>query len=161
MKEVADALARFRREPSSRGATTNPFVLVSNLSEPASPQEVQDAWNGQALPPDCKDLWMTCREARLFEDVGYGQWGMILLSPAASATRTLQERQARPDDLNSDDIVIGEFLGDQDLVILAPTDNGGSSVLIAHPLDPRDDLFAPAPDLPSFLERCFESAGEK
>jgi hypothetical protein len=104
---------------------------------------------------------VVCREARLFEDVDYSQWGLVLLTPSTSAARTAQEREARPAELRSDDIVLGEFLGDQELLILAPSEMGRRRVLIALPLDSRADWFGAGSDLGSFLARYFENAGEK
>jgi hypothetical protein len=63
------------------------------------------------VPSDALDLWAACRQARLFQDVDYGQWGLALLAPSASETRTAQARVARPADLRPDDVVLGEFLG--------------------------------------------------
>jgi hypothetical protein len=123
--------------------------------------EVEEAWSGSALSEDLLELWGVCREARLFEDVDHGQWGLVLLSPTASAARTAQERSARPSDLRPDDVVIGAFLGDQELVVVAPSENGQRRVLIALPLDSRDDWFAAGPTLGVFLARYFDAVGEK
>jgi hypothetical protein len=162
MAAIADTLDRFRRQPSPpEGSTTNPFKLVSTLDGPAGGNEVEDAWSGHELPSDAVDLWAACREARLFEDVDYGQWGLALLAPSASATRTAQEREARPSDLRPDDIVLGEFLGDQELLVLAPSETGRRKVLIALPLDSRADWFGAAADLGEFFGRYFDSAGDK
>jgi hypothetical protein len=162
MTALADALARFRRWPSPpEGSTSNPFKLVSTLDGPAGANEVEDAWRGHGLPSDALDLWVACREARLFEGVDYGQWGLPLLAPSASAIRTAQEREARPADLRPDDIVLGEFLGDQELLVLAPSETGRRRILIAHPLDSRADWFGVAQDLGDFLEWYFDHAGDK
>jgi hypothetical protein len=111
MTAIADAVERFRRQPSpSAGSTNNPFNLRSTVDTPAQPTELYERWPGGDLPRDALELWAACREARLFEDVDYGQWGLVLLSPSASATRTARERDARPSDLRPDDIVLGEFL---------------------------------------------------
>jgi hypothetical protein len=161
MTALADALARFRRRPSPpEASTSNPFKLVSTLDEPAGANEVEDAWRGHGLPSDALDLWAACRQARLFQDVEYGQWGLALLAPSASATRTAQERAARPADLRPDDVVLGEFLGDQELLVLAPSEAGRRRILIALPLDSRDDWLGAAQDLGEFLERYFDHAGD-
>ncbi len=162
MTAIADAIERFRRQSSPPGGSTdNPFKLMSTVDGPARPDEVEDAWSDRELPSDVVDLWAACREARLFEDVDYGQWGLALLTPSASATRTAQEHEARPSDLRPDDVVIGEFLGDQELLVLAPCETGQRKVLIALPLDGRADWFGAAADLGEFLGRYFDSAGDK
>jgi hypothetical protein len=162
MTTIRDVLDRYRQQPSPpEGTTSNPFKLTSTLDEPAAATEVDEAWNRNELARDAVDLWAACRAARLFEDVDYGQWGLVLLSPRASATRTAQEREARPSDFRSDDVVIGEFLGDQELLVLAPSETGRRKVLIALPLDRRDDWIGAASDLGEFLDRYFHGRGDK
>lgn len=162
MTAVAEALERYRRQPSpAEGTTDNPVKLMSTLGPPAEAKEVHDAWSDHAVAVDATDLWAACREARLFEDVDYGQWGLTLLSPSASASRTANERDARPSDFKPDDVVVGEFLGDQELLVLAPSESGQRRVLIALPLDSRADWFGAAGDLGEFLVRYFDSSGEK
>jgi hypothetical protein len=134
---------------------------VSYLAGPAYAGEVEEAWDGSELISDALELWAACREARLFEDVDYGQWGLALLTPEASAARTAQEREARPIDFRPDDVVIGEFLGDQELVVLAPSETGQRRVLIALPLDSRAHWLAAAPSLGEFLATYFDAAGDK
>jgi len=162
MTGIADVLDRFRRQPTPpEGSTTNPFKLVSTVADPAEMKEIEAAWAETPAPEDARELWSAAREARLFEDVDYGQWGLVLLSPESSAARTAQERQARPSELRPDDVVVGEFLGDQELVVLAPSETGRRRVLIALPLDGRDDWFPAASSLGEFLEQYFDAVGEK
>lgn len=161
MTSIAEALEKFRRQPSPPDGSNNPFRLLSTLEEPARPAEVEHAWSGVELPSDAAALWKSSREARLFEDIDYGQWGLSILSPSASATRTKRERDARPMDFEASDIVLGEFLGDQELLVLAPAERGDSRVLIALPLDGRRDWFAAAPSLGQFLDRYFQHSGNK
>jgi hypothetical protein len=40
------------------------------------------------VPAELGEAWATSRQSRLFEDVDYGQWGLVLSSPAAAAQRT-------------------------------------------------------------------------
>lgn len=158
---VEEALAKYRQQPSPpMGSSRNPFRLVSTLEPPARTSEVEEAWHGRDLPSDAIHLWAAAREARLFEDVAFGQWGLLLLSPSASAERTAQERAARPSEFKPDDIVIGQFLGDQDLVVLA-SETSGRRILISLPLDGRRDWFRVAPDLGQFLTTYFEHHGDK
>jgi hypothetical protein len=162
MSSIATALSRFRDEPGPSGERTNsPFRLRSTLSPPATAEEIEVAWRGVELPPAAVDLWTTYRTARLFEDIDYGQWGLIILDPGASVERTSQERESRPMDVRSDDIVIGVFLGDQDLLVLAPSNEGNQRVMIALPLDGRADWMGAAPALGEFLEAYFAAGGNK
>jgi hypothetical protein len=162
MSAIAEALARYWREPSPpEGVSSNPFKLMSAVQAPAAVEEVEAAWRGHELPSDAVDLWAACREGRLFEDVDHGQWGLALLAPSASAARTAQERGARPLEFRPDDIVLGAFLGDQELLVLAPSESGWRRILIALPLDDRSDWFGAAEDLGQFLKQYFDHVGDK
>jgi hypothetical protein len=57
--------------------------------------------------------------------------------------------------------VLGEFLGDQELLVLAPSETGRRRILIALPLDSRADWLGAAQDLGEFLERYFDHASAK
>jgi hypothetical protein len=138
-----------------------PLKLNSSVAAPATAQEVWRHWPGMIIPDDATALWSACRGARLFEDVEYGQWGLVILDPKTSAVRTVEERTARPHDLRSDDVVIGEFLGDQELLVIAPSERGQRRILVALPLDPRDDWFGAADALDQFLEKYFDASGDK
>ena len=105
--------------------------------------------------------WSSSRQSRLFEDVEYGQWGLLLLSPEAAAQRTAQERVQRPAAYCADDVVIGEFLGDQELVVVAPSEADRRHVLIALPMDDRPDWYAAAGSLAEFLDRYLTAFGDK
>ncbi len=157
MATITELLQRFIDEPVAEG--TGPFKLRSNLTEPADPDEVGAAWAERALPDDLLALWATTREARLFEDVEYGQWGLVLLSPEASAARTARELADRPQDMRPDDLVVGEFLGDLQLLVLEP-DTTGARALIALPLDGRDDWPVAGESLGDFLATYFDNNGE-
>jgi hypothetical protein len=122
---------------------------------------VQASWSERELPAEVVDLWRAARTARLFEDADYGQWGLILLAPDASRRRTDAELTARSVQFRHDDVVVGEFLGDQDLLIVAPSEAGIRCVLVATPLDARMEWFGAGEGLAAFLEAYFEAGGEK
>ncbi len=96
----------------------------------------------------------------MFADVDYGQWGLALLSPAASAARTAKERSARPRQFGPDDLVLGEFLGDQELLVVSTAEHD-TRVMIALPLDDRPDWYTAAGDLGGFLAAYRRSGGDK
>ena len=125
MVTLSEVLVRYRLKPfPSEGDTRSPFKLTSTLAEPAPLSEIQEAWPGFNLPSDAVELWLACRDARLFEDAEYGQWGLALFSPDGSSKRTALERRSRPSEIWTDDVVIGEFLGDQELLVIAPSEGG-------------------------------------
>jgi hypothetical protein len=157
MSSVRAALARCAEWDQPRAVEGNPFRLVCRLERPATIDEVAEAWPSEKLPGELRELWTTSREADLFVDADYGQWGLSLLSPAASAAMSAQEQEQRPAEMRSGDVVVGQFLGDQDLLVL--DDAGG--VLVALPLDERADWYRPAPNIAEFLHRYLASNGSK
>jgi hypothetical protein len=158
VKSIATALEKFRAAPLMKHPS-NPFTLVSSISILATSSEVRAAWSEGAS--DAELLWFECRQARLFEDSDYGQWGLALLDPQASALRTKVEKAARPTVFREGDVIIGEFLGDQELLVIAPSEVGGRRILVALPLDDRCDWFGAASDLGEFLDDYFEAQGNK
>lgn len=160
MVVLAEVMPRFR-EWSTPRAGTGPFRLACTLDPPASRSEIVAAWPGRNLPDELVTLWLICRRARLFEDIDYGQWGLAILSPEESAARTAAEHTARPDDHAPDDIVVGAFLGDLDLLILAPAELGPRRVQIAMPLDGREDWVRVAGDLAGFFDEYLTHLGDK
>lgn len=162
MADLREVLAGIRKGGLAATApASNPFRLGSAVSEPADELAVRSAWPAMGLPDDVRGLWKECRAARLFEDLDYGQWGLVLLDPDASARRTARERNDRPSEFSPDDVVIGEFLGDQDLLVVAPSEVGERRVLVALPLDGRSDWHGAGTDLATFLERYVSAGGEK
>lgn len=159
---LPEVLERYRQQPSPPpGSSENPFTLRSIVEGPAATSEVEEAWRDHVLPSEAISLWAACRTARLFEDQDYGQWGLILLDPAASAARTAREREERPSEFHSDDIVVGEFLGDQELLVLAPSETGQRRMLVALPLDSRTEWFGAAQSIGLFLDQYFDHVGDK
>lgn len=118
-------------------------------------------WNGDAAPSELEDFWNNYDSARLFEDVDYGQWGLELLSPEKSRSRSTQEFDSRPTEIDPRDVVIGEFLGDLDLLIYAAGEDGDRRILVSLPTDPREDWYAVGDSLESFLATYVEQLGAK
>jgi hypothetical protein len=154
---IREALAPCEGWMEPRSVEGNPFRLACRLRGPASPGEIERAWRGVGIPPEVEELWRTYREAELFADVDYGQWGLRLLPPDGSAARTASEREERRDDFQDTDVVIGEFLGDQDLVVL----DALGQVRVALPLDPRSDWYRVGASLTEFLSRYVNASGDK
>ena len=160
---ILDVLRRLATEWSSPRSATHhgtptAFRLSCTLDEMPA-----DGDAGVALPPPLAEFWQEARGARLFEDAVHGQWGLILSSPEASAARSHRfseerEHQARPGDL-----IVGEFLGDQDLLLVRcdPAVSDFGTVLVALPLDDREDWYVVAPSLTAFLEKYEQEEGAK
>ncbi len=161
MSRIHDSVERLRRVATQDRAPHGLKLRSSILLQTAGEEAALRNWDPRQLAEDARNFWMACRSARLFEDVEYGQWGLVLLDPLASWQRTAAERASRPNDLAPQDVVIGEFLGDQELLVLCPSETGSRRVLVALPLDPRADWFGVADDLSEFLDRYSDAEGLK
>lgn len=162
MSRLSETLSEIRAWDEPQNVPSdNPFKLSCSLSGPAEMSEIRTAWDEEELPSEVIGLWQVSREARLYEDVEYGQWGLVLLSPERSANRTRLERDTRPEDFRADDVVVGEFLGDQDLLVLAPSEQGDRRVLVALPLDGRNLWYSAGRCMEDFLTRYVEAGGDK
>jgi hypothetical protein len=134
LDDVFAALAAWRQpSPSS-----DPFNLSCRVQPGASIEDLEAAGFVGSVPDELIPLWTASRESWLFEDTEYGQWGLHLLSPGDSAARTSVERVSRPGDIRSDDIVLGEFRGDSDLLVYSRSEAPVRRILVTQPLDPRD-----------------------
>src|SRR2546428_2898200 len=71
------------------------------------------------LPNDLRRLWTLASEIRLWEDISYGQWGCVLWSPPEVVRRhTEAYKRRRVDDWRAGDLILGEFLGDLEPVVI-------------------------------------------
>jgi hypothetical protein len=148
-------------EPQS-GLGGNPFRLRCKLDVPASEEEVRESWPSRVLPQELVEVWSVSRESRLFEDVDYGQWGLLLYTPKASADKTAEQRAVRPDHpYRPDDLVIGEFLGDSEFLVMATKESGSRQILVALPMYGRPDWEGVGVSLTDFLERYLDVRGNK
>ena len=111
MATLLEAIAWFRMNAEAHpDPEINPLPLGSTVAEPAMVTDVRAAWQQTRIP--------------------------CLLDPAASAAATATARALQPENLRDDDVVIGEFLGCGDLLVLAPSEGGDRQVLVAEELKP-------------------------
>jgi hypothetical protein len=114
-------------------------------------------------PPEVLEFWRGFRTARLFEDRRYSQWGLVLVPPESSQELTDKLHRDRARDALPGDVVVGEFLGDSDLLVAradpAAADYG--AMLVALPLDRRRDWVGVGSNLKDFLRRYAETDGAK
>ena len=111
--------------------------------------------------PELIELWSCAGESWWNEDASFGQWGLHLLSPPAVRDRTIEERSRRPDDFRPTDLVIGEFLGDSDLLVLDAAEVDSKRLRVCLPLDDRNDWFAVGPSLDQFLTNYLDRPDRK
>jgi len=115
------------------------------------------------VPFDVEEFWSVYDSARLFEDVLYGQWGLILLSSERAEILSKKMVIERPSDFKQKDLIIGEFLGDSDVVIIPcdPQDSDYGKVIIGLPIDKRIDWPVVANSFSDFLQQYLEYPGKK
>jgi hypothetical protein len=159
MPGLMDGFREWRFTPGS--GDSDAFELECTVSGPASASDIEDAWSGKTLPHELVELWSECREAELFRDAQYGQWGLRILPPSRSVEVLEFQVQDRPSDFRADDVVVAEFLGDLELLVLAPSEEGNRRVMVALELDPRDEWYAVGSSLEQFLQRYLEAQGKK
>ena len=114
------------------------------------------------LPEDLQELWQKSNGLRLFEDKTYGQSGLIIWSPQ----KVLEQQQILrrgSDEFQSGDLIIGEFLGDSDLLVVRCDQNSDDfgQLIISLPIDHRSDWYYLPYLLPKFLQKIINSQGEK
>jgi hypothetical protein len=116
------------------------------------------------LPEELVSLWESVSSIRLFEDTAHGQWGLLVWSPSEVLRRNPEERRAyRGSELRDGDLIIGEFLGDLERVLVRcdQESNDFGRVLIVAELDRRRDWCIPAASVLEFLEGFVASYGQK
>jgi hypothetical protein len=146
--------------PAIHRGEEGPFPLQCSFSP--APAEMEREL-GVALPPDVLDFWRYSSSAFLFKDAKYGQWGLEIFDSRESQAETAKQRSTRPKDFIESDFVIGRFLGDSDLLVIrsdSAADDFGT-VLVALPIDGRNDWYAAAPTFSRFLEKYAANEGDK
>ncbi len=114
------------------------------------------------LPSDIIDWWSLVKHAILFKDIEYGQWGLEIHSGEQSFRLTQNCLQERPFDFKLTDIVIGEFYGDSDLLLVScETGEEYGSVWVVSPIEGREYWAKLANSFSQFLEKYIKMEGEK
>ena len=161
MKDVA-SLVRKAIKPD----LTRPFLVrfeSTTTAAAAWSRELLEATLGVQLPEQLVEIWNEVSSLRLFEDREYGQWGLVLGPPARARELTEQQAGQRRDQIVPGDLVVGEFLGDSDLVLIrcdaSKADFG--RVLVERPIDGREFWPEVGESIDGFLEKYTRAGGEK
>lgn len=115
------------------------------------------------LPRELVSLWDLVSELRIYEDINYGQWGLLIWSPHKTLLSQSTTVEAIGQQLLPGDLVVGEFRGDLDRVLLRcdPKSTDFGHVIIVDPIDERNDWRTVAHSLSEFLERFLLYPAEK
>ena len=116
-----------------------------------------------SLPPELVDLWHGASRLHLYEDYQYRKWGLILWSPAQILENHRKAAHSRESELRPADLLIGEFLGDDDLLGIrcerSLTDFG--TVFVSPARLPRSEWYFLSLSLSEFLNLYLETTGDK
>lgn len=169
MNDVNAIVERLRAEWRTPQTATHagqrvPVPLVCRFESPATEGNLEIAGSSESPPPQSLlDFWRSGNGALLFEDEEYGQWGLRIFSAFQAPAETAKFAAGRPDDFRTGDLVLGEFLGDSDLLLIrcdrSHVDYG--SILVALPLDDRASWDLVAPTLEAFLALYAGAHGDK
>lgn len=99
--------------------------------------------------------------AILFKDVDYGQWGLKIIPYEELNEFNQNTKEWRGEDLNDEDLIIGEFLGDLDLVVISLSKINYGNISICTPMEPREDWYHLNMNFEEFLERYIAGDGDK
>ncbi|MGX2950014.1 SMI1/KNR4 family protein, partial [Ursidibacter sp. B-7004-1] len=102
--------------------------------------------------------------AKLFYDEAYGQAGLYLYETDVIKSKNLEWRKSYLNqDLLPTDLIIGEFFGDSDLVILRCDENSKDygDIIISLPLDERKDWYFLTSNFEHFLIKFCDNEGIK
>jgi len=145
------------RRTSDSSPSSPDFEVACTFDAPEPTLHASD------LPRDLAEFWKVCASARLFEDRRFGQWGLAILSPLESSTQTARFQSRRSKDFVVGDRVVGRFLGDSDMLVIRcdAMDPDFGRVLVAHPIDGRDEWEVVGESLTEFLKQYVAEEGNK
>ena len=118
-----------------------------------------------SIPGELVRLWQVSSSLRIFIDLGeYGQVGLVTYPPNSTLVernhyfKSLYKEGFRPGDL-----ILGEFFYESDLLVIRcdPDDENYGHVLMALPIDSREDWPTSGTSLASFLRRYIDEGGRE
>ncbi len=115
------------------------------------------------IPEDILKFWQVTKSARLYEDINYGQWGLLILSPANALNETETFAKERGLNFIKGDLIIGKFLGDSELLLIRTDDSKEDygNIIVELPLDPRKEWYYVEKSFTSFLINYSKHKGNK
>ncbi len=113
------------------------------------------------IPNDLRLFWQLVDKAVLFLDTDYGQWGLRIFSYSEALKESFLEKRNRSNDYIASDLVIGEFIGDLDKLVIDCSQANFGRVFVSLPIDSRRDWHIVASSFQEFLNLYIEGRGEK
>lgn len=109
------------------------------------------------------EFYQLSNGAYLFQDAKYGQWGLHLLDLHLIQRITAEFFEDRYDNALTGDLIIGEFLGDGEklLVRLDPNIADFGTIVIVCPISKREEWQIIETNFYDFIINYFQNNGEK
>ncbi len=128
-----------------------PLQCSLNLKSKIYPQIPQ-----VLLPKVLEDFYTVSNGADLFKDQEYGQWGLKLYSIEEVIFASKIYKSNRNNDALQSDLIIGEFYGDSDLLLVRcdPNSDDYGSIFVVLPIDQRQDWYIVANTFQEFIRVC-------
>jgi hypothetical protein len=163
-KRIADVVQRALTEENYRPDYLNSFDLYT--CRVVSPGvwfkgNVESEF-GIVIPEDLYTLWDQCSGLFLYEEACCRQRGLVIVSPFDAVMKTRKYLQERADDAKPGDLILGEFWGDQRLVLFRcdkDADDYGAIMIVAEK-DERAKWYVPERSLDAFLVHYMDARGE-
>ncbi|UQN06141.1 hypothetical protein [Deinococcus sp. QL22] len=137
---------------------TDNTQYVSSIVLTARRAEDQSTYND---PQDLLDLWRISFRTAIHEDIVYGQWGLVIHHLEWCLSETQLVKSLYPTEISALKLVIGEFLGDQEKLLVSLDKDKFGQVSIFQPLDARNEWPIVADRLSEFLMKFIEYGGQK
>lgn len=115
------------------------------------------------LPVELVKLWNLTSGLRLFEDMTFGQWGLVFWSAAEVEKYQAETRVGREEDYQKGDLVVAEFLGDADVLVVRCDERKDDfgAIVVAMEMDPRRHWPVVGTSLSDFLQQYLAASGDK
>lgn len=154
-----------------RNKQSNDFIdeqiLLQNckFKKPYQPIKIKEIFSNisVSIPREYEQFLTLTNGGVLFVDEQYGQWGLRLYGAETIQVKNQEWFTSyRAKEFLFGDLIIGEFLGDSDLVILRCDDSQPDygNIIISLPMDTRADWFY-LNDFYEFISIFIQSEGEK
>jgi hypothetical protein len=127
----------------------HPYLAVTRADPPVESSEVELIWGDRHVPPQLIELWSTVA-SRVYLLYSEGSDGLVIYDPATSLaeTRALENDYWIEDDrYHDDDVIAGDFQGDDRRLIFSP----GDGWLIYSAIETRDRWLRLGDSLDQFL----------
>lgn len=115
------------------------------------------------LPKELEDFYTVSNGADLFKDQEYGQWGLKLYPIEEVTFASKIYKRNRNNDALKSDLIIGEFYGDSDLLLVRcdPNSDDYGSIFVVLPIEKRQDWYIVANTFEEFINKFYETQGDK